>query len=213
MAFSEFRFSILSQKYAAQPILLLPAQTAWNNNRETHLHICIFRLWKPIKRTLNRNSVHLNVMVTNFVFMTIIGFKFIILTLSKPVCAKKRDANLFIDNISACHRSSVFILSFIYSLLFTVCLVRIFVVPNLHCFGCIKWISVCKDIFTHSAFLSLRVALQDAFCRMCFCHQTQCLVPHLKWQKQVYCYLTLRFIIFFIFFGQLNNILYLLTLK
>lgn len=125
-------------------------------------------------------------MATHFVFRTVIGFKVIIHMFLKPVCAKKWVANLLIDNISAYHR---FFMSYL-------CFGEGIVIPVQQCFGCIKWSSVYKEIFSQTELLKLRVVIPDAFCSVCFCHHTQCLVPHLKQNKQACWCLTLRMIIF-----------------
>lgn len=188
----------MSHKWVAQPILLLSAHTICiNNNRETHRHICIFIMWKPIKRTeQNRHSPECN--GHTFCLQDRNWFHSHNPHFRQTCSAEKWVALLLIDNIPAYHRSLVFILlftihSFIHSHL---CLVQIFVIPVQHCFGCIKWSSAGKEIFTHGEILKFRVVIPDTFCGVRFRHYTQCLVPHLKRQKQIWCYLTLRFISF-----------------
>lgn len=176
MAFSNCRPSSVSQKWEAQPILLLSAHTICNNNRETHRHICIFIMRKPIKRTQQKQrSPECN--GHTFCLQDSNCFHSHNPHFLQTCSAEKWVALLLIDHFSADHWYLFFYSSFI--LIYV--LVQIFFIPVQRCFGCIKSSSADKEIFTHGKLLKFRVVIPDAFCGVRFRHQTQCLVPHLKW--------------------------------
>lgn len=171
----------MSHNWAAQPILLLSAHTICNNNRETHRHICIFIMWKPIKLTeQKRHSPECN--GHTFCLQDRNCFHSYNPHILQTCSAKKWVALLLKDSFSAYYKSLVFILlSTSHSFILIYVLVQIFFIPVQHCFGCIKWSIGDKEIFTHGKILKFRVVIPGAFCCVRFRHQTQCLVPHLKW--------------------------------